>query len=53
MKQTKRLGDVKYFINRVTQEIELLLMDKLYNSEKLHKMLRERRIYSFAPIKKN
>jgi hypothetical protein len=52
-KKTGEVKDVRYLIDQVIQEIELLLMDKLYDSEKLHRMLRERGIYSIAPVKKN
>ena len=45
--------DVKYLIKQSIQDIELILMDKLYDSEKLHRYLREQGIFSIAPVKKN
>lgn len=45
--------DVPYLVKQCEQEIELLLMDKAYDSEKLHKLLREQGIFSIAPVKKN
>jgi len=46
-------ADVPYLINQSRSEIELILMDKAYDSEKLHRYLREQGIYSIAPVKKN
>lgn len=45
--------DVKYLVKQSMYEIELILMDKLYDSEKLHRYLREKGIFSIAPVKKN
>lgn len=45
--------DVQYLINQSPKEIDLILMDKLYDSEKLHQSLREQGIFSIAPVKKN
>ena len=45
--------DVPYLIEQCKQEIDLLLMDKLYDSEKLHRYLRDLGILSVAPVKKN
>lgn len=53
---TKKRGetkDVPYLVNQSIQEIELILMDKAYDSEKLHRLLREQGIFSIAPVKKN
>ena len=36
--------DVKYLVKQSKQDIELILMDKLYDSEKLHRYLREQGI---------
>ena len=47
------VSDVQYLIDQSPQEIELVLMDKLYDSEKLHYSLREQGIYSIIPVKKN
>ena len=40
-------------IEQSQQEIELIVMDKAYDSEKLHRYLREHGIFSIAPVKKN
>ena len=53
MKKSGEVTDVKYLINQSIQQIELVLMDKLYDSEKLHRYLREKGIFSIAPVKKN
>lgn len=45
--------DVRYLIEQSMQEIELVVMDKAYDSEKLHRYLREQGIFSVAPVKKN
>ena len=45
--------DVAYLVKRAVQEIELILMDKAYDSEKLHCYLRKLGIFSVAPVKKN
>jgi transposase len=53
---SKRAGevpDVKYLVEHAKQEIELILMDKAYDSEKLHRHLREQGIFSVVPVKKN
>ena len=46
-------ADVSYLVEQSQQEIELVLMDKAYDSEKLHRYLREQGIFSVAPVKKN
>ena len=45
--------DVKYLINQSPEKIDLILMDKGYDSEKLHKLIREKGMLSIAPVKKN
>ena len=45
--------DVPYLVEQSPLEIELVVMDKLYDSEKLHRYLREQGTYSIAPVKKN
>jgi len=45
--------DAYYLFKQSPKEIELAVMDKLYDSEKLHRFLRERGIYSIIPVKKN
>jgi transposase len=52
-KKASEVADVKYFIEHTPQSIELILMDKAYDSEKLHRFLREQNIYSIVPVKKN
>jgi len=52
-KKSGEVKDVKYLVNQSIQEIELILMDKLYDSEKLHRYLRGLGIFSVAPVKKN
>lgn len=45
--------DVKYLVEQTEKEIELIVMDKLYDSEKLHRYLRDKGIYTIIPVKKN
>ena len=45
--------DVNYLTEQSPTEIELVLMDKLYDSESLHRFFRERGTYSIVPVKKN
>lgn len=45
--------DVRYLIKQCRKEIELVLMDKAYDSEKLHRFFRDKGIYSIVPVKKN
>jgi len=52
-KKHGEIRDVPYLVEQTRQEIDLLLMDKLYDSEKLHRYLREQGILSIAPVKKN
>ena len=47
------ISDVPYLIEQSPKEIELVVMDKMYDSEKLHRYLRERNTYSIIPVKKN
>lgn len=52
-KRAGEISDVPYLVKLSSQEIITILMDKLYDSEKLHRFLREKGIYSIAPVKKN
>jgi len=52
-KRAGEVPDVPYLVKQSMQEIELILMDKAYDSEKLHRFLREKGIFSVAPVKKN
>ena len=45
--------DVRYLMEQSPKEIELMLLDKLYDSEILHRYFRERGTYSIVPVKKN
>jgi transposase len=47
------IPDAYYLLKQFPNEIELAVMDKLYDSEKLHRFLRERGTYSIIPVKKN
>ena len=53
MKKHGEVPDVRYLVKQSIHEIKLVIMDKLYDSEKLHRHLRELGIYSIAPVKKN
>jgi hypothetical protein len=52
-KRAGEVPDVRYLVNQCKQEIELIIMDKAYDSEKLHRYLREQGIFSIVPVKKN
>ena len=45
--------DAYYLYKQSPKEIELAIMDKLYDSEKLHRFLRKNGTYSIIPVKKN
>lgn len=47
------ISDAYYLYNQSPEEIDLVLMDKLYDSEKLHRFFRENGTYSVIPVKKN
>ncbi len=47
------IADAPYLVKQFPNEIDLILMDKAYDSEKLHRWLRQQGIYSIAPVKKN
>ena len=52
-KKAGEVADVPYLVEQCKEDIELILMDKAYDSEKLHRYLREEGIWSVAPVKKN
>ena len=52
-KKHGEIRDVPYLVRMSMQDINTLLMDKLYDSEKLHQFLRGKGIYSIALVKKN
>lgn len=52
----KKFGEVPdayYLYEQSPLEVELVVMDKLYDSEKLHRFFRGRGTYSVIPVKKN
>lgn len=52
-KYTHDIKDAKYLTKRLTFKPKIILMDKGYDSEKLHRFFAERNIRSIAPVKKN
>ncbi|MFH1395911.1 MAG: transposase [archaeon] len=52
-KYTHDMKDVRYLAKRLPNKPEIILMDKGYDSEKLHKYFAEQNIWSIAPVKKN
>src|SRR3990167_4151882 len=52
-KKSGEINDVKYLFKLSPEDVELVVMDKLYDSEKLHRFLREKGTYSIIPVKKN
>ena len=51
--KTGEISDVPYLIEQSPKEIELMILDKLYDSENLHRYFRGRGTYSIVPVKKN
>lgn len=47
------IKDAIYLAKRLIQKPKIILMDKGYDSEKLHKYFAEQNIWSIAPVKKN
>lgn len=47
------IRDVSYLLKQRRYHVKVLLMDKLYDSEKLHRFLRSKGVLSIAPVKKN
>jgi len=45
--------DTKYLTKRLKNKPKIIVMDKAYDSEKLHKYFAEQNIWSIAPVKKN
>ena len=52
-KKVGEMRDVRYLTEQHEKEIELILLDKLYDSEILHRYFRDRGTYSIVPVKKN
>lgn len=50
---THDMKDVRYLAKRLPNKPKIILMDKGYDSEKLHKYFAEQNIWSVAPVKKN
>ena len=50
---THDIVDTKYLVRRLKDKPKIILMDKAYDSEKLHKYFAEQNIWSIAPVKKN
>ena len=47
------MKDVRYLVKRLPQKPKIILMDKGYDSEKLHQYFAMQNIRSIAPVKKN
>jgi len=52
-KKSGEVPDAYYLLKQSPKEIGLAVLDKLYDSEGLHRFLRERGTYSIVPVKKN
>jgi hypothetical protein len=52
-RKSGEIADVHYLVEQCMQEIELIVMDKGFDSENLHRYLRDLGIFSVAPVKKN
>jgi len=52
-KRAGEVRDVPYLVRMSMCDIGTILMDKAYDSEKLHRYLRSKGIFSIAPVKKN
>ncbi len=47
------IKDIKYLIKRLPNNPKIILMDKGYDSEKLHRYFASQNIWSIAPVRKN
>jgi transposase len=47
------IKDVKYLTKRLSKKPKIILMDKGYDSEELHRYFASQNIWSIAPVKKN
>jgi len=47
------IKDVKYLTKRLLKKPKIILMDKGYDSEKVHRYFASQNIWSIAPVKKN
>jgi len=52
-KYSHDIKDVKYLTKRLLKKPKIILMDKGYDSEKLHRYFAMQNIWSIAPVKKN
>ena len=52
-KYTHDMVDARYLAKRLPNNPEIILMDKGYDSEKLHQYFAKQNIWSIAPVKKN
>jgi len=50
---TNDMTDARYLAKRLPGKPKIILMDKGYDSEKLHRYFAEQNIWSIAPVKKN
>ena len=50
---THDIVDVKYLAKRLIKKPKIIVMDKAYDSEKLHRYFAMQNIWSIAPVKKN
>jgi transposase len=50
---THDIVDAKYLAKRLFRKPKIVVMDKAYDSEKLHRYFDEQNIWSIAPVKKN
>ena len=47
------IKDAKYLVKRLPEKPQIILMDKGYDSEQLHKFFASQKIRSIAPVRKN
>ena len=52
-KYTHDIVDIKYLAKRLSRKPKIIVMDKAYDSEKLHRYFASQNIWSIAPVKKN
>jgi transposase len=52
-KYTHDMNDARYLAKRLPNKPDIIIMDKGYDSEKLHEYFAEQNIWSIAPVKKN
>jgi len=52
-KYSHDIKDAKYLFNKLLSKPKIILMDKGYDSEKLHQHFASQNVWSIAPVKKN